>query len=228
MIPCGSYNSGASLKYWELVRNDSPAQDKYARNRFGFSIDPGYGTESKRSKYFGDSYGINYAQSDVDIEVKGNITIPSGHHWYVTTDPDLITSPYVEETLIGFESGTGLTIENGGTLTSTGSTLWGVVDWFCFAGNNKGDWNGIAGEPGATIIMNYATISDAVVGLKLDADRTYDTEVILVDNSRDYGMDIIDCSPYMRAIEASASGSRAARCHQPTSESPEIQCGVHR
>jgi hypothetical protein len=208
-IDCGAVPTatGHIDRYWELVRYDSPTYSGYQRDRSGFNINPSYRGPSQSGAFNTSEipYGVYYARSDVDIEVQGSISVPSGRHWYVTTDPDPINCP-IEQTLIGFNAGTGLTIENGGTLTSTGGDSFGVVDWFCYNGTDKGEWVGIAGEPGATVIMSYSTITNAVVGLKLDDTDTYDTEVILIEGSRDYGLHIIDCSPYMTLIEASATG----------------------
>ena len=211
LISCGDlpFISGGPQPYWVLVRKDWPDWKFYARNRSGFIINPAYrGPHASLQQNIPQiPYGLTMAKLDVDVEVTDDVEIPSGKTWIVTTDTSIINSPYIEQTLVMFNSGTGLNVKSGGALISVNSGRFGVVDWYSYADTTKGIWRGIVGEPGSTISMSAATISDAILGLRLNQTTTYNMEVLLVDNCQDYGIHISDCPTEMTAVGVSGCGS---------------------
>jgi hypothetical protein len=199
MVYCGTYDGSVPLLYWDLVRHHGSAS-QYPRVRTGFSIDPGYGQNTNEIPY-----GIASATLDVDVSVRDDIVIPYGKTVIVTTDPDVINSPSVEQTEVMFNGGTGLTVENGGTLIAENYGPYGVIDWFCYSSAAKGAWKGIVGESGSTVRMENSLIIAADVGLKLqEADAGL--HVVLIEDSRHRGLHIIDCGPFVNISNITGSG----------------------
>lgn len=202
LINCGWYNGGSTISYWELVRKHGGTWSNYARDRGFFSIDPSYTGPNPNGDQNTDEipYGITDATFDVDVWVKDDIVVPNGKTLRITTDPDVINSPSVEQTEFLFYGGTGLTIEDGGYFVSTHSGPYGVVDYYCYTSTDKGSWTGIVAEPGSEIILGVSTITDAVVGVTLD-DPDY--AILLgcgIDDARDIGLWIKNCDSYPVAV----------------------------
>lgn len=200
LIDCGYYGpneqQGEEAKYWYLVRNHGTAHN-YARDLDGFNIDPSYTGPDPSGDQNTDEipYGIAQATSDVYLTIEDDIVIPDGKEWIITTDPDGINNPYYEQTFVSFNSGKGLTIEDGGKLTTVNSGAFGVVDFFP-SSSTVGDWPGIMAESGSEVSLSAATIRHAIVGLTLDDPADADLSVCLIEHSRDIGLHIKNCSTY--------------------------------
>lgn len=200
LIDCGYYGpdqqQGDEAKYWYLVRNHGTAYN-YARDLNGFNIDPSYtGPDPSGDQNTGEiPYGIVQATSDVNLSIEDDIVIPAGKEWIVTTDPDGINNPYYEQTFVIFNSGKGLTVEDGGKLTTMNSGAFGVVDFFP-SSSTVGDWTGIVAEPGSEVSLSAATIRRAIVGLTLNDPADANLSVCLIERSRDIGLHIKNCSTY--------------------------------
>ncbi len=158
LIDCGYYGpneqQGEEAKYWYLVRNHGTAHN-YARDLDGFNIDPSYTGPDPSGDQNTDEipYGIiAQATSDVYLTIEDDIVIPDGKEWIITTDPDGINNPYYEQTFVSFNSGKGLTIEDGGKLTTVNSGAFGVVDFFP-SSSTVGDWPGIMAESGSEVSL---------------------------------------------------------------------------
>jgi hypothetical protein len=197
---CNTIFDQEHITYWHLVRS---ADANYARTRSGFIIDPNYtGPDPIGSPNTAAiPYGLDAATLDVDVTVMDDIVIPNGKTFTVTTDNDIINSPYVEQTEMMFEAGTGLTVQGGGTLIGTHFGPFGVVDWFCPGNQDKGGWRGIRGEAGATITMTSQLIIGAETGLYLEQVSASQLEAVSIQDSRDKGLHIRNCSP---TVEMSA------------------------
>lgn len=200
IIDCGEYGGstlqGNEAKSWYLVRNHGTAM-YYARDLDGFSIDPSYTGPDPSGDQNTDEipYGISTATTDVYIDVADNIIIPNGKEWVITTDPDGINNPYLEQTKIRFASGKGLTIADGGKLTTEHYSPYGVVDFVPSSGS-VGGWSGIRASSGSNVALSATTIQRAVIGLTLADPEDADLSVCLIERSRDIGLYIKDCSSY--------------------------------
>jgi hypothetical protein len=202
---CGGFIN-STAEYWDLVRDD-PNTTTYARDRAGFSIDPNYTGPDPQdlSNIPQIPFGVSSATLDVDATIKDDIIIPSGKTFIVTTDDDVINSPLLEQTEVMFEPGTGLTVESGGTLLAEHAGPFGVSDWFCPSDPSKGGWDGIVGEPNATISMNYALIIAAENGLRLEQ-TAGGLHVVEISDSRHLGLHIKDCGPFVNISNITESG----------------------